>query len=80
MYKFIWEDIVIKLGARFGKGGGEGKGESEGDSKGINGGDAARHGGSGDLGGGVELGLVNETVEKAVKEAVLAERKDLGRL
>jgi len=27
----------------------------------------------------LELELVNETVEKAVKEAVLAERKDSGR-
>jgi hypothetical protein len=31
-------------------------------------------------GGEVELELVNETVDKAIKEAVLAERKDLGRL
>ena len=31
-------------------------------------------------GGRVELELVNETVEKAVKEAVIAERKDSGRL
>ena len=83
MYELIREDIVIKLGARFGEGGGEGEGEGEGegDGEGVDGGDAAGHGGSGDLGGGgVELGLVNETVERAVKEAVLAERKDLGRL
>ena len=59
MYKLIREDIVIKLGARFGEGGG--------DSEGINGGDVARYGGSGDLGGGVELELVNETVEKAIE-------------
>jgi hypothetical protein len=44
VYKLIREDIVIKLGARFGEGGG--------DSEGINGGDVAGHGGSGDLGGG----------------------------
>ena len=42
MYKLIREDIVIKLGARFG----------EGDGEGIDGGDAGGHGGSGDLGGG----------------------------
>ena len=56
MYKLIQEDIVIKLGARFskGRGEGEGEGESEGGSngKGINGGDAARHSGSGALRGG----------------------------
>jgi len=51
VYKLIWEDIVIKLGARFSKGGGEGEGEGNGE--GINGGDAARYGGNGDLGGGV---------------------------
>ena len=50
MYKLIREDIVIKLGARFGEGGGEGEGE--GDGEGIDGGDAAGHSRSGDLGGG----------------------------
>ena len=72
VYKLIREDIVIKLGARFGEGGGDGES--------IDGGDAAGHGGSGAFGGGVELELVNETVERAVKEAVTAERKDSGRL
>jgi len=50
----IREDIVIKLGARFS----EGEGEGEGDGEGIDRGDAARHGGSGDLGGyGVGVGV-----------------------
>lgn len=53
MYELIREDIVIKLGARFGEGGGEG----EGDGEGIDRGDAAGHGGSGDLGGGVGVGV-----------------------
>ena len=58
MYELIREDIVIKLGARFGEGGGEGEGEGEGDGEGIDGGDAAGHGGSGDLGGyGVGVGV-----------------------
>ena len=46
MYELIWEDIVLKQVARV-NGGGKGKGEG----KGIGGGDAPRHGGSGDLGG-----------------------------
>ena len=59
MYELIREDIVIKLGARFGEGGGEGEGEGEGegDGEGIDGGDAAGHGGSGDLGGGGGVGV-----------------------
>ena len=55
VYKFIREDIVIKLGARFGEGGGDSKGGGNGE--GINGGDAAGHGGSGDLGGEGGVGV-----------------------
>ena len=46
MYELIREDIVLKQVARV-DGGGKGKGEGEG----MSGGDAAGHGGSGDLGG-----------------------------
>ena len=46
MYKLIREDIILKRVARV-NGGGKGKSKSEG----INGGDAARHSRSGDLGG-----------------------------
>ena len=53
MYEFIREDIVIKLGARFG----EGEGGGGGDGEGIDGGDAAGHGGSGALGGGGGVGV-----------------------
>ena len=62
MYELIREDIVIKLGARRGEG------------EGIGGGDAAGHGRSGDLGGGVEL-----EKEAVKKEAVISERTDSGR-
>ena len=39
VYELIWEDIILKLQARV-------------NGKGIGGGDAAGHGGNGDLGGG----------------------------
>ena len=56
MYELIWEDIVIKLGARV---------DGEGEGEGIGGGDAAGHGGSGDIGG-----------ESVKMDAVIAERMD----
>ena len=49
MYELIREDIVIKLGARFGEGGGEGEGE--GDGEGIDGGDVFGRGSVGGITG-----------------------------
>ena len=75
MYKLIRENIVIKLGARFGEGGGKGEGEGEGNSEGINRGDTAGHGRSGDLGGGVGVGVGERDGREGCKGGCSSKKK-----